>query len=134
MASEQDLDGSRFASIFLSYLPRKINCPQTRREARVDRLETTDIFRGAYFLCQGGDLCAIRLQDRARRIAVFVFQGEGLERLDREYRSGQALVNPLQFRESLNHLRDLLFGELGRHERGARDDSRGAYRGHQGRR
>jgi hypothetical protein len=35
-----------------------------------------------------------------------------LDKLDRDYRSGQALVNPLQFRESLNHLRDILFEKL----------------------
>jgi hypothetical protein len=46
------------------------------------------------------------------RAATFLIRGEGLIRLDREYRSGKALVNPLQFRESLNHLRDILFKTL----------------------
>ena len=91
-------------------------------------LEITDIFRGAFFLCHGGDLCGIRMdgnhagRDRqSKKIATFLIQGEGLNRLDKKYRNGprsqirdlrQALVNPLQFRESLNHLRDILFNKL----------------------
>ncbi len=75
-------------------------------------LEITDIFRGAFFLCHGGDLCGIRVKNTGKRIATFTIQGEGLSQLDKEYRNGQALVNPLQFREALNHLRDILFNKL----------------------
>lgn len=75
-------------------------------------IETTDIFRSAFFLCNGGDLCGINVKDNGRRVAVFVIQGEGLEDLDRQYRNGEALVNPVQFRESITHLRDLLFDKL----------------------
>lgn len=75
-------------------------------------LETTDIFRGAFFLCKGGDLCGVRVKENGKRIATFLIRGHGLDKLDKEYRNGQALVNPLQFRESLNHLRDILFEKL----------------------
>ena len=75
-------------------------------------LETTDIFRGAYFLCRGGELSGIRFRRNGKRIASFLFTGRGLDKLDKQYRDGQALVNPLQFRESLNHLRDILFNKL----------------------
>jgi len=75
-------------------------------------VETTDIFRGAFFLCKGGDLCGIRIRDNGRRIATFLIRGEGLRELDRAYRRGRALVNPLELRESLNHLRDVLFEKL----------------------
>jgi hypothetical protein len=44
--------------------------------------------------------------------------GAGLDKLDKDYRNGQALVNPLQFRESLNHLRDILFEKLRENEKG----------------
>ena len=74
--------------------------------------EITDIFRGAFFLCNGGDLAGIRMEGNGKRIATFLIRGEGLSRLDKEYRNGQALVNPLQLRESLNHLRDILFKTL----------------------
>jgi hypothetical protein len=79
---------------------------------KTNSLETTDIFRGAFFLCRGGELSGIRFRDNGRRIACFLFTGRGLDRLDKQYRDGQALVNPLQFRESLNHLRDILFNKL----------------------
>ena len=72
--------------------------------------EITDIFRGAFFLCNGGDLAGIRIN--GDRVATFLIRGEGLIRLDREYRTGKALVNPLQFREALNYLRDILFNKL----------------------
>ena len=75
----------------------------------IKHYETTDIFIGAFFLCKGGDLCGIRIKDAARGIAAFEISGENLDRLDHEYREGRALVNPVQLRESLNLLRDMLF-------------------------
>ncbi len=87
-------------------------------------LETTDIFRGAFFLCKGGDLCGIQMKGNGKRIAYFQIKGEGLARLDKEYRAGRSLVNPLQFRESLNHLRDMLFEKLRSDTGRSRDDDR----------
>ena len=72
-------------------------------------LETTDIFRGAFFLCVGGDLHDIHFRLNGGQTATFLFAGKNLHQHDREYRNGQALVNPLQYREALNHLRDILF-------------------------
>jgi len=97
-------------------------------------LETTDIFRGAFFLCKGGDLSGIRLKDNGKRIATFMIRGEGLDKLDKDYRNGLALVNPLQFRESLNHLRDILFEELRENEGRTRYDRKRKDRGNQARR
>ncbi len=75
-------------------------------------LETTDIFRGAFFLCKGGDLSEVRFRDNGKRIASFMFTGVDLDQLDKDYMNGTALVNPVQFRESLNRLRDILFEKL----------------------
>ncbi|BBO93093.1 CHC2 zinc finger domain-containing protein [Desulfosarcina ovata] len=83
-------------------------------------LETTDIFRGAFFLASGGDLAGIRVGRHGKRIATFLITGHGLDRLDRDYRSGRARVNPIQLRESLNHLRDAMFEKCAR-ARGERD-------------
>ncbi|MDP3284742.1 MAG: hypothetical protein Q8M56_09985, partial [Desulfobacterales bacterium] len=91
--------------------------------------ETTDIFLGAFFLCQGGSLSGIRIKDAARGIAAFEITGDNLELLDREYRTGCALVNPIHLRESLNLLRDMLF-DL-RDERRRRYDRKSKNRGHQ---
>ena len=76
------------------------------------QLEITDIFKSAYLLCSGADLDGIRFKNNGRRIASFLIKGENLASLDRAYRCGEALVNPLQLRESLNHLRDILFDKL----------------------
>ena len=78
----------------------------------VSSLETTDIFRGAFFLCMGGDLTDIRFRQNGKQIASFLFTGPDLAGHDKAYRNGNALVNPVQFRESLNHLRDILFKNL----------------------
>lgn len=75
-------------------------------------LETTDIFRGAFYLCMGGDLAGIRFNGNGKQIASFMFTGHDLHKHDRAYRNGHALVNPVQFREALNHLRDILFKHL----------------------
>jgi len=50
-------------------------------------LEATDVFRGAFFLCRGGDLCGIRIKNNGKRIATFLITGDGLDKLDRDYRS-----------------------------------------------
>jgi len=76
------------------------------------RLETTDIFRGAFFLCKGAELSEVSLRNNGKRIASFLFTGDGLDQLDKDYMNGTAQVNPVQFRESLNRLRDILFENL----------------------
>ena len=98
----------------------------------IQHYETTDIFIGAFLLCHGGDLCGIRIKDAARGIAAFEIVGDDLDRLDREYRTGAALVNPVHLRESLNMLRDMLFDlqDMRRRE----DDKPRANRRHQERR
>ena len=83
-------------------------------------LETTDMFRGAFFMCMGGDLEAIRIRNNGKQIATFLFSGPDLHKHDRAYINGHALVNPVQFREALNHLRDVLFENLRKHENGGR--------------
>lgn len=77
-------------------------------------IETTDIFRGAFLLCMGGDLYDIRIPSNGSRIATFFIKGQALHKHDKDYMNGHALVNPLQFREALNHLRDVLFNQLNR--------------------
>jgi len=94
-------------------------------------LETTDIFRGAFLLCKGGDLCEIRIKNNGRQIASFLIKGNGLDKLDKAYRNGQAMVNPLQLRESLNHLRDILFKKLKENEGRLRYDRKRKNRSHQ---
>jgi hypothetical protein len=94
-------------------------------------LETTDLFRGAFLLCSGGDLAEVRVRNNGRRIATFLITGPDLDRLDSDYRAGRALVNPVQLRESLNHLRDVMFENLRKSEGRTRyGDRKKADRGH----
>ncbi len=72
-------------------------------------IETADLYRGAYLLCSGGRLGETRY---ARGQVLFVIEGEKVAEEDRRYRTGQALVNPVQLRETVNLLRDLVFERL----------------------
>ncbi len=74
--------------------------------------EVPDLFKSAFFLCMGGNLSEVRVRNDGRRIATFLITGSDLDRLDCDYRTGRALVNPLQLREALNHLRDVMFDKL----------------------
>ena len=97
----------------------------------MSRIETTDIFIGAFLLSHGGSLSCIRIKDSARGIASFCIEGEEIERLGHEYGTGHALVNPLHLREQLNHLRDILFELTARgtrHDRQIENRSRKARR------
>ena len=86
-------------------------------------LETTDIFKVAALLCIGGVLERMSFKEHRQQIVGFLVKGEGLHQLDLDYRNGEVLVNPLQFRETLNHLRDVLFTKL-REREGRYDDHR----------
>jgi hypothetical protein len=74
-----------------------------------DGIETADLYRGAYLLCSGGRIGETRY---ARGQVLFVIEGERVVEEDRRYRTGQALVNPVQLRETVNLLRDLVFERL----------------------
>ena len=87
-------------------------------------VEETDLFKSAYLLASGGDLDGIRIKPGNRQRAAFKITGRNLEKLEMEYRRGNALVNPLQLRECLNHLRDVLFKKLRQREGRMRNDSR----------
>lgn len=87
---------------------------------KMDTLETSCIFRSAFHVCNGADLSGIKVSNNGRRIATFQLIGEGIYKQDKAYRSGNALVNPLQLREALNHVRDLLFKRLKNENEGRR--------------
>lgn len=72
----------------------------------METLETSDIFKGASLLCLGAELSGLR---RNGRDVTFSLQGQKLMQADIKYRTGQMQVNPLQLKESLNLLRDLIF-------------------------
>ena len=75
-------------------------------------IETTDIFRSAFFLCKGGRLAGLRIREDNHRIVTFTIEGEDISRLNLDYHKGQALVNPILLKETLNHLKDVMFMRL----------------------
>ena len=77
-----------------------------------DRLETTDIFKGAFFLARGGKLVNVRIKENTRKTVSFLFELEDIAVLDKDYRRGEGYINASALRDSLNHLRDILFDKL----------------------
>ena len=75
----------------------------------MNAIETADIFRGAYLLCCGARVSATRTEGRH---VVFLIEGDNVADHDAHYRLGTARVNPVQLRETLNLLRDLVFQHL----------------------
>ena len=96
----------------LAHLPKKINTLKGGEDQLKGTFEVTDLFKGAFLLCMGGRLEKVQVRNTGRRIATFLITGPNLDEMDQIYRSGMALVNPLQFRETLNHLRDAMFEKL----------------------
>jgi hypothetical protein len=93
-------------------------------------IEETNLFKSAYLLASGGDFKGIRFKSGNPRMAAFMFSGHNLDKLEMDYRQGTALVNPLQLRECLNHLRGVLFEKL-RNREGRMINDRRSKRSHQ---
>lgn len=75
-------------------------------------LETTDLFKGAFLLCMGGNLTNVSVEFNGRKTATFSFIGNDLDQYNTDYVTGRAMVNPTQLKNSLNHLRDMMFNKL----------------------
>ena|SRR3989339_1856289 len=78
----------------------------------IETTETSDIFLSAFFLAMGSDLLEIKIVNTHQNIASFLIAGNNLSKLDKDFASGKALVNPVLLRSSLNWLRDVLFEKL----------------------
>lgn len=92
-----------------------------------DTVEVTDLYKGAFLLCMGAHLEQVNVRNNGRPIATFLITGPEIERWDDDYRKGRALVNPVQLRDTLNHLRDVMFEKLRNHNKitgRTRDDHR----------
>ena len=77
---------------------------------------------GRFSSAMGASLSEVKLNGDNHRIVSFLIEGDEIDRLDLDYRSGHALVNPLLFRETLNQLRDILFNTLRKKNGGKRYD------------
>jgi hypothetical protein len=115
----------------LAHLPKKIKYLKGGETFMKGTVEVTDLFKGAFLLCMGGRLEQVRVRNTGRRIATFLITGPDLDRFDTDYRTGQAMVNPVQLRESLNHLRDVMFDKLRKSEGRYKHDRKRGYRSSQ---
>ena len=74
------------------------------------KLLTKDLYEASYLLAKGMKLEEVL---RNNRTVLFRFEGsEDLQVLKTKYDEGRAEVNVQSLRESLNHLRDLLFEKI----------------------
>ena len=119
----------RFLSSTASPLKYQYRANKGGEYKKMAHYETTDIFKGAFLLSNGGNLSGISFNDR--QVATFTLTGKNLQQLDSDYHSGLALVNPVILRESLNHLRDILFEMKDRRRRNTRNDRTATNRYHQ---
>ena len=86
----------------------------------MENIETDDIFRCASLLCMGAELAEVH---KSGVHITFLMSGEELRRSDMNYRMGKARVNPLQLKENVNLLRDLIHENL-------RQKTKGRHNGH----
>jgi hypothetical protein len=69
-------------------------------------IETGDVFRAAYLVSRGGHVVKATVQGKDH--VVLTVKGEDLEREDNRYKTASGLVEPLQLKENLNRVRDLV--------------------------
>ncbi len=50
----------------------------------INKPETTDIFRGAFFLCVGGELKRISFESNRGNTATFIFTGSDLQKHEKD--------------------------------------------------
>ncbi len=90
-------------------------------------VEVTDLFKSAFLLCMGARLEKVIVRNNGRKMAAFLISGVHLSAHDNDWRSGRALVNPVQLREALNHLRDIMFETLRKYEERTKRNDRKTY-------
>lgn len=78
----------------------------------METLETDDIYRGASLICMGAELSSLNRQGNK---LLFTLSGQHLIQNDLQYRLGRAMVNPLQLKETLQLLRDIIFNRITLH-------------------
>lgn len=72
----------------------------------ISEIETGDVFRAAYLVSRGGNVVKATVQGKDH--VVLTVKGEDLDTEDRRYRTALGLCEPLQLKENLNRVRDLV--------------------------
>lgn len=78
------------------------------------RLETRDLYEGAWYLAKGATVDSVHAQANGcgRPKVTFILEGIDLEELRDAYRDGRAMAEVTRLRVAMNHLRDVLFDAL----------------------
>jgi hypothetical protein len=85
----------------------------------MNTIETQDLYCGAYILSGGGILEKTKVKNgrNGKPSITFVFTGNNVQKLFKEFLSGQALTNAAQFKAAMIHLKDVMFEKLREEER-----------------
>jgi len=80
------------------------------------KVKTKDLYCAAYIVSRGGTVEDIVLSEDGRRgrssSATFVLSGENVERLNREFLSGEALANLAAFKNAMHQLKEMMFDKI----------------------
>jgi hypothetical protein len=83
------------------------------------KVKTKDLYCAAYIVSRGGTVEDIVLTEDGRRgrssSATFVLSGENVERLSREFLSGEALANLAAFKNAMHQLKEMMFDRIDAH-------------------
>ncbi len=83
-------------------------------ENTLNKIETNDLFKGAYLLSQSFRLKETLFIDNHQ--VRFVIEGDNIKAEDLRYHTGQALVDPLRLKECVRVLREILTQTLKTHQ------------------
>ena len=85
----------------------------------MNRIEPQDLYCGAYILSGGGILEKTKVGNgrNGKPSITFVFTGGDVEKLFKEFLSGQAFTNAASFKAAMIHLKDVMFERLREEER-----------------
>lgn len=78
------------------------------------KVETTDLYLSAYLMAKGITLNSMSIHETGdRKKIVFIFTGNAdLNRLNKSFQRGVAKVNPISMKESILHLKDIMYDKL----------------------
>ena len=87
------------------------------------KVETTDIYQSAYLMAKGINLNSMNvLSGGKREKIVFILKGpKELGRLNRDFEQGKALINPVDLKKSILHLKDMMYDSIRKYREENRD-------------
>ena len=87
----------------------------------MSEITITDLFEGAYLLTQGNQLDKVHIEGtNGKTHCLFIFSGNDLDRSVKAYRSGDATVNVVRLKFSMETIKDRMFSSLRHHNKAQR--------------